>query len=187
MKIVRIFGKEIGNEVNRVRLTGRAVIKEKDFFLFSYLSKRKQFLLPGGGVDEGESIQEAIKREVLEECGLLTDVEEPFLLIEERYGSMLWQTYYSRAKIIEKRSPMMEESEINVGLVSKWASLDELYNERESTIGFSDVKEKKIDILGAVLNSHYREAIAVAISENIKPNWSIPKRLMNIIGGVEHD
>lgn len=43
---------------------------------------RDYWLLPGGNLETGESLEEGLKRELMEECGVRVAVKEPLLLIE---------------------------------------------------------------------------------------------------------
>ena len=53
------------------------VCKYKDKFVFSYNKKRKGWEIPGGHIEEGESWQEAAKREMYEETGATSINVEP--------------------------------------------------------------------------------------------------------------
>src|SRR5665811_1582207 len=50
---------------------------------FSYISKKYEF--PGGKVEKGESNEQALEREILEELKLNIEVERCFLTVEHEY------------------------------------------------------------------------------------------------------
>jgi 8-oxo-dGTP pyrophosphatase MutT (NUDIX family) len=52
-----------------LRRAVRAVIINKNLILMAHLEKTDEYRFPGGGREENETIEEAIKREVLEEVG----------------------------------------------------------------------------------------------------------------------
>lgn len=68
-------------ESPQTRIRVAALIVHGDKILLAEHEKggRRYWLLPGGGVDYGESIEEALKRELLEEAG-----------IEIEVGDLLW-------------------------------------------------------------------------------------------------
>jgi 8-oxo-dGTP pyrophosphatase MutT (NUDIX family) len=47
----------------------RAIIIKENNILMVFLEKTKEYKFPGGGVEKNETIEEALKREVLEEVG----------------------------------------------------------------------------------------------------------------------
>jgi ADP-ribose pyrophosphatase YjhB (NUDIX family) len=51
-------------------LGARAVVVKDSKFLLVRQTYYKGWFLPGGAVDRGESFEEAVKRELLEECGI---------------------------------------------------------------------------------------------------------------------
>ena len=53
------------------------VCKYKDDFVFSYNKKRNGWEIPGGHIEEGETWQEAVKREMYEETGARELTVEP--------------------------------------------------------------------------------------------------------------
>jgi 8-oxo-dGTP pyrophosphatase MutT (NUDIX family) len=58
---------ENGNII--LRNAVRAIIKEDNKLLMAYLEKNGEYKFPGGGKEENETAEEALKREVLEEVG----------------------------------------------------------------------------------------------------------------------
>jgi len=78
MKIIKTitesdFGRELGSDHQQnytIRRAARAVLLNKDSRIaLMHVSSDSYYKLPGGGIDEGESINNALKRELLEEVG----------------------------------------------------------------------------------------------------------------------
>jgi len=67
------FGTRLPN-INYVERPGAYAIIRNSSADYAVIRTPKGCFLPGGGVDEGEEIQAALRREVLEETGLAVDV-----------------------------------------------------------------------------------------------------------------
>lgn len=73
--------------LNPIVAVGGVVYKNRRILL----SKRKdppdelQWSIPGGAVEKGESLFDALKREIREECGILISEGIPFLILDKIY------------------------------------------------------------------------------------------------------
>lgn len=70
---------------DRIRVAANAlIIRGEDALLveFSGGTRTAHFNFPGGGVELGETLEEAVRREVLEETGLEVSVERLLLVVE---------------------------------------------------------------------------------------------------------
>lgn len=83
-----ILGKD-GRSTRAPRITARAIIKRRDGrYAVMYSDKYRLYSLPGGGVEDGENLLSALKREVLEETGCLCDQIDELGYVTENRGSL---------------------------------------------------------------------------------------------------
>ena len=87
--IVKITDEDIGEkfvEVNKpkTRIAVRTILNDENGNI-AILNKteKNEYKLIGGGVDEGEDLEEALKREILEEAGCEVEIESCLGTVEE--------------------------------------------------------------------------------------------------------
>jgi 8-oxo-dGTP pyrophosphatase MutT (NUDIX family) len=64
------------------RASGRAVVIKDGRLLLTKYKNGQYYNFPGGGVEEGETLAECTKREVLEESGITVVVEDMLFTLE---------------------------------------------------------------------------------------------------------
>jgi 8-oxo-dGTP diphosphatase len=107
----------------------RAIVKDADGNVAVFhATKNGYYKLPGGGIDAGESREQALHRECLEEIGCAIEITgEVGMIIEYRKKYGLHQTSYCyTADLIgEKGIPQMMPDEIEEGFRPEWMPIDQ--------------------------------------------------------------
>ena len=181
---LEIVGKERDIPFKSERCGARALIERDGKYLFSYLSKRNQYLTPGGGIDAGESILDAVKRECREECGIVVEPEEPFLVVDEYYFEKHWVNYYSICSIKGTCDDDFDRKEVELGLIPTWVEEENLPDIVSLEMSWNDILSGPKSSIYAVRNSHYREYCVYCLSKglDIPP---IPDNIINFIESIK--
>lgn len=139
-----------------VRTAVRAVLRNNDDQIaLMYSNQREYYKLPGGGVDDGEELQTALHRELMEEVGAMA-------VIDNELGQVVeWRDYarfkqisyaYTATVIGELVMPDLTESEIAEGFEVKWISgidiaidlIDAKSNSGDVAISFMSKRDAEI-------------------------------------------
>lgn len=121
---LRIGDFEFLNTKYRLRKSARAILLDSNGNMATqYLQKYSFHKLPGGGVEQNENIEEALKREILEEVGCNCEIlNEVGVVIEYRNKQNLLQiSYCFTAKVVGKiGESKLEKGEIEEGQITLW-------------------------------------------------------------------
>ena len=135
----------------RLRKSARAILlNEQGDMATQYLAKYGYHKLPGGGVDMGESVEEALRREVREEVGCDCRVVEPVgMVIEYRNKYMMLHLSYCFVATVQGAIflPELESTEIEDRQKTLWLPPVEILNAMR--------KGKSNDVSSGELYSHF--------------------------------
>ena len=127
------------------RITVRAVLKNKNNeYAVMYSDEFKLYSLPGGGVEKGESLIDAIKREVWEETGCIINSIEELGYVEENRAHCDY-TQINYYFVLETNDEILcshlTNNEIKHGITALWLSFFEMYKRISSPL--HDTNQKK--------------------------------------------
>ncbi len=113
----------------KTREAARAIVfDEKKSIALLHATKTFYYKLPGGGIEKGETKEEALKRECLEEIGCnVKIIDELGLTVEYRKEFNIKQISYCYiADLIgEKGIPHLEKDEAEEGFETTWVPLED--------------------------------------------------------------
>ncbi len=134
----------------RIRRAARAVILDNGKIALVNASKCGIHKIPGGGIKEGESIEEALRREIREEAGCEINILGEIGIIEEERDSWALRqiSYCFLAKKKGKQHELsLTKKEKDQGFMLEWVSLGEAVKlmESDKPDGYGDLFKHKRD------------------------------------------
>ena len=126
MKTIDIVGDNYFGKWDKTRTACRGIIIENSKILLSYETVTDQWIIPGGGLEENENDKECCIREIAEETGILVDVSECMLEIDEYYEDWKWINKYFICKITGTTETKLTQRERKVGMEARWLPIDEI-------------------------------------------------------------
>ena len=118
-----------GVSTNWPRLAARAIVRNRDGLIgLSYIAKYDLHNLPGGGVEDGESPEDTVRREVREEAGCTCGKITPLGIVFENRGSQnfVQQSWYYAVEAQEEDLPLLlTEKEKSNGICIRWVTVEE--------------------------------------------------------------
>lgn len=107
------------------RISCRAIIIKDGRILLSHETNKGNYMSPGGGIKNGETNEECVIREVLEETGYITEVIKPFVTINEYCYDTLYVNRYFICKTTGKGNRNLTENEKFKKLEPEWVKLSD--------------------------------------------------------------
>lgn len=123
--IINQYGKSHKKSPCKKRIACRGIILKEDKILVLQQKNTGMMLLPGGGLENGESYADCCKREVLEETGFVVNPVHHFLTVNEYYEDRLYETHFFFCEIVEAAAPKLTEHEILAGACAQWVKIDD--------------------------------------------------------------
>ena len=143
MKTIDIYGENRFEQYSKVREACRGIVFDNGRILLTYEVNTDQWFIPGGGLEDKESIRECCVRELAEETGCVVESKEHYLTINEYYEEWLFVSHYHICEYIGETERALTEREMEAGLEPRWISLNEAIDIFSKHQDYADENEMK--------------------------------------------
>ena len=143
MKIIEITGENACGRRNKSRTACRGIVTKNGKILLSYETVTDTWMIPGGGLAEGEDDIACCIREMSEETGLVVSLSECALEIKEYYGDFKYISRYYFGTPVDQCERNLTEREAQDGLEPRWIPIPEAVKIFSKHALFADTDEMK--------------------------------------------
>lgn len=125
MRTINIYGENRNATYSKVREACRGIVLRDGKILMTYAREVDFWMIPGGGREGDETLQDCCIRELEEETGYTVKLTEPYIAIQEYYSHWLYSSYYFVCRITGQKMRHLTEEEDRAGMESRWIPLRE--------------------------------------------------------------
>ena len=143
MKTVEILGANWFETYTKTREGSRAIIVKDGKILLTHELKSGWWLLPGGGMEAGETPEDCVIREVEEETGVIVRPVKQFLIMHEYYEEYRYTGYFFVCEETGKGRMNLTDVEKQRGVQPEWIPFQDaidLFSKHES---YAEESEEK--------------------------------------------
>ena len=143
MKEIEILGENRFETFSKTRVGSRAVVVRDGMILLSHETVTGWWLIPGGGMEAGETPEACCVRETEEETGLIVRPLRQFLTLYEYYEEYRYISHYFVCEATGSGRMRLTEAEKARGLEPRWLPLREaaaLFSRHAEYAGVSEEK-----------------------------------------------
>ena len=143
MKTIDILGDNRFETYTKTRVACRGIVVNNGKMLVSHEDEDDLYLIPGGGLEKGETLGECVCREVLEETGYTVTADREFLVINEFYEEYKFETHYFVCSVTGTGERSLTDHEREVGLEPWWCGIGEVRDVFSHHADYAATSEEK--------------------------------------------
>ncbi len=129
MEKIEIIGANYFGHCEHTRAACRGIVLSGGEILLSYETRTGQYMIPGGGVEDGEDERDCCAREVAEETGIVASVGACALELDEFYEDWKYASFYFLCEPVGVTEPRLTEREREVGMQPRWLPIEDAISE----------------------------------------------------------
>ncbi len=142
------YGRDFREMPEKSRVAGRGILIENNKILLMHELNTGVYMSPGGGVEEGETLEECCARELREETGVEVKPLKQFLRIKEYCPECLYISNYFICEKVGECDRALTETEVEHGAVPEWLEVEKALSL------FGDYDSKRDDIASLYLREY---------------------------------
>ena len=123
MEVINIYGNNRFEKYTKTREACRGIIISDEKILLTYEVNTDQWFIPGGGIEDNESLEDCSVRELAEETGYIVRANKQILTMNEYYEEYLYVSHFFVCETIGVTKRKLTEREAKVGLEPRWIPL----------------------------------------------------------------
>ena len=143
MKTIRITGDNYFGHWEHSRTACRGIVIREGMLLLSYETETGQWMIPGGGLEDGEDETACCVREVAEETGVLIRPSPCVLEIDEYYEDWRYVSRYFFGEVRGSCEIRLTDREREVGMEPRWLSVGEAIGIFSQHASWADTDEMR--------------------------------------------
>lgn len=143
MKTMETIGANYFGTFSHTREGCRGIVVCGGAILLSREVNTDYWLIPGGGMEAGETPEECCTREVREETGVLVEPVEKFLTLHEYYEDWRYTSHYFTCEVIGSGAQALTEQERERGLIPRWIPLEKALSIFRKHADYAATNEEK--------------------------------------------
>ena len=125
IETINQYAETYSDPPERERIAGRGIVVRDGKILLSHELNTGVYMTPGGGIEEGETLEECCKREVREESGYEVNPLCQFLKINEYSFETKYVSNYFICEVTGEGKQNLTDIEIEHGIVPEWVKIED--------------------------------------------------------------
>lgn len=143
VKTIEIHGDNAFDAPTKTRVGCRGIVVRDSRMLISREVNTDYYLIPGGGLEAGETLEDCCVREVCEETGYVVKPIRHFLTMREFYEEYEYVSHYFVCEVIGQAEQNLTDAERQRGLVPEWIDVDKMLEIYSKHNDYAETNEEK--------------------------------------------